>query len=51
MSVCGMMLPLMFPLASGRERDTRGHRYVDSSGDGIHLNLWALESLSNIDQF
>jgi hypothetical protein len=55
MSVYGMMLPLMLlsmlPLASGRERDTLGHRYVDSNGDGIKMNLWTLESLPNIDQF
>jgi hypothetical protein len=28
MSVYGMMLPLMLSWASGRERDTLGHRYV-----------------------
>jgi hypothetical protein len=51
MSVCGMMLPLMLPLASGWERDTLGNRYVDSNGHGIHMNPWTLETLPNIGQF
>jgi hypothetical protein len=47
MSVYGMMLPL----ALSGERDTLDHRYVDSNGGGLHMNLWTLESLPNIGQF
>ena len=46
MSVCGMMLPL-----ARMGRDTLCHRYVDSNGDRVHMNLQTTESLPNIDQF